>query len=272
MYVPGKLKEDRSLTPILPALFTTVVFLLALAAGGERLGWLALGVSFLLFAALAARSYGRTRNAAILLQTAYLGLAGVWLVTHARGPLGPLAARPHRLVGALLLVSLTGLLYVFFTRKLKWRGREILELAALPVRPNPDAFTSRPRPAGRADFTPGEILAFAEFLHRNHFAWAYRGPDRVVFSPVKAGKEFPFLYGWGVPDYRERTWVAFDFDGRVSAHVSREDYLDYREELSLDALCESLAGLFVDFLEQFKRGRARGILERFDAVSTSPVS
>jgi len=32
-------------------------------------------------------------------------------------------------------------------------------------------------------------------------------------------------------------WVAFDFDGNVSAHVSREDYLDYREELSLDALC-----------------------------------
>jgi hypothetical protein len=66
--------------------------------------------------------------------------------------------------------------------------------------------------------------------------------------------------------------VAFDFDGNVSAHVSRDDYADYREELSLDALCESLAQLFVGFLEQFKKGEARRIVERLDAVSLSPVS
>jgi len=58
----------------------------------------------------------------------------------------------------------------------------------------------------------------------------------------------------------------------VSAQVSRDDYLDYREELSLDALCESLAGLFVGFLEQSRKGEARRIVERLDDVSRSPVS
>ncbi len=272
MYVPGKLKEDRSITFLLPALVTLVLFFIALATGGPPLGWLVLGLLFAFFALLAARSYGRTRNSAILVQTAHLGLAAAWLLTSARRFGGVYDPRPHRLLGVCLIVSTVWLGYVFFTRKLKWRGREILELAALPVKPAPDAFTARPLPAGRADYARGEILSFAELLHRNHLAWAYREPDRVVLSPVKQGKAFPYLYGWSVPDYHERTWVAFDFDGNVSAHVSREDYLDFREELSLDALCESLAGLFVGFLEQFRKGEAPRIVERLDAVSASPVS
>jgi hypothetical protein len=178
----------------------------------------------------------------------------------------------YRFFGACLLVSAAWLTYLFFTRRLKWRGREILELAAIPVKPSAEAFTGRPRPAGRAEYTRGETLSFAELLHRNHLAWAYREADRVVLAPIKAGREFRYLYAWSVPDYRERTWVAFDFDGNVSAHVSHEDYLDYREELSLDALCESLAALFVGFLGQFRRGDARRVVERVDAVSLSPVS
>jgi hypothetical protein len=272
MYVPGKLKEDRSFTFLLPALVTLAVFFVALATGGLPLGRLVLGIAFAFFALLAARSYGRTRNAAILVQTAYLGLAAAWLLTIPGGLLGIEDPGPYRFFGTCLLVSAAWLTYLFFTRKLKWRGREILELAALPVEPSPDAFTNRPHPAGRADYTRGEILSFAELLHRNHLAWASREADRIVLVPIKAGGEFRYLYGWTIPDYRDRTWVAFDFDGHVSAHVSREDYLDYREELSLDALCESLAGLFVGFLEQFKKGEARRIVERLDAVSLSPVS
>jgi len=272
VYVPGKLKEDRSITLLLPALVTLALFFVALVAGGRPLGWLVLGLVFALCAVLAARSYGRTRNAAILVQTAYLGLGAAWFFTSPGSLLGLENPGLYRFLGACLLVSLAWLGYLFFARKLKWRGREILELAALPAKPTPDAFTSRPRPAGRAEYTRGEILSFAELLHRNHLAWAYREAGRVVLSPVKAGKEFPYLYGWSVPDYHDRTWVAFDFDGNVSAHVSRDDYLDYREELSLDALCESLAGLLVGFLEQFKKGEARRIVERLDAVSLSPVS
>ena len=272
MYIPGKLREDRSITFLLPALVTLAVFFVALATGGLPLGRLVVGLAFAFFAVLAARSYARTQNAAILVQTAYLGLCAAWLFAVPGGLLGVRDPGPHRLLGTLVLVSAAWLGYLFFTRRLKWRGREILELAALPVKPSPDAFTSRPRPAGRAEYTRSEILAFAELLHRNHLAWAYREGERVVLSPVKQGREFPYLYGWYVPDYHHRTWVAFDFDGNVSAHVSRDDYLDYREELSLDALCESLAAVFVGFLEQFKRGEARRIVERLDAVSMSPVS
>ena len=132
-------------------------------------------------------------------------------------------------------------------------------------------FTERPRPAGKADYTREELLAFAEFLHRTHIAWAYREGHRVVLVPVRR-LGYSYLYGWDVPEYRSQTWVAFDFDGNVTAQISREDYREYREELSLDDLCDSLARVFVEMLEQFKRGEGGQILDRLNSLGVSPVS
>ena len=139
------------------------------------------------------------------------------------------------------------------------------------VRPDPDGFTARPRPAGRATYAREELLAFAEFLHRAHIAWAYLEGHRVVLVPVRR-LGYSYLYGWSVPGYENQTWVAFDFDGNVTAQVSREDYLDYREELYLDELCESLGAVMVDLLERFKRGEGSLILDRLNALGASPVS
>jgi hypothetical protein len=176
-----------------------------------------------------------------------------------------------RLLALVAGASAAWLVWIFFTKRLKFRGREVLELAALPVKPDPDGFTERPRPSGQASYTREEVLAFAEFLHSTHIAWAYLEAHRVVLVPVRR-LGYRYLYGWDVPSYEDRTWVAFDFDGNVSAQISREDYLDYREELSLDALCESMGRLFIDLLEQFKRGEGGQILERLNALGMSPVS
>jgi hypothetical protein len=125
-------------------------------------------LAFALLAVVAARSYGRTRNAAILVQTAYLGLAAAWLLVAPGGFLGIEDPRLYRFLGACVLLSLAWLLYLFLGRRLKWRGREILELAARPVKPAPDAFTGRPRPAGRAQYTRGEILSVSREDYRDY--------------------------------------------------------------------------------------------------------
>ena len=54
--------------------------------------------------------------------------------------------------------------YNIFTRKVKWRKREILELAAFPVNENTNGFSERPKPVGKKDFKHNEILEFAHFL------------------------------------------------------------------------------------------------------------
>ncbi len=270
MYFMSRLKADRSIAFIVPALTTLALFFVAVAIGGIRLGLLFLGVAFLVFALLALRSYGRTRNPFIIVQTVYLASVGLYALTVPQ-PWGHGTTEMARLLALVAGASAAWLVWIFFTRKLKFRGREILELAALPVKPDPDGFTERPRPSGQADSTREELLVFAEFLHRTHIAWAYREANRVIFVPVRR-LGYRYLYGWDVPDYKNQTWVAFDFDGRVSAQISREDYLDYREELSLDELCESMGRLFIDLLEQFKRGEGGQILDRLNALGMNPVS
>ena len=64
----------------------------------------------------------------------------------------PLADDPRHLffsiVSAVFLVAFIGLL---FSRRLEWRYKEILQLAAKPVTGTADGFTSRPFPAGPCD-------------------------------------------------------------------------------------------------------------------------
>jgi len=270
MYFMSKLKADRSIAFIVPALSTLALFFVALAIGGIRLGLLFLGVAFLLFAFLAFRSYWRTRNPFIIVQTVYLASVGLYALTVPQ-PWGRGNTEMARLLALIGGASAAWLVWIFFTKRLKFRGREVLELAALPVKPDPDGFTERPRPSGKASYTREELLAFAEFLHRTHIAWAYLEANRVVLVPVRR-LGYAYLYGLSVPDYKDQTWVAFDFDGDVSAQISREDYLDYREELSLDALCDSMGRLFIDLLEQFKRGEGGQILDRLNSLGMSPVS
>jgi hypothetical protein len=270
MYFVRRLKTDRSITFIVPAIVTLALFLVALAVGGMRLGLLLLGLAFLAFAALALRSYWRTRNPFILVQVVYLASVGLYALTVPR-PWGEGRTEVSRALAVVVGMSAAWMTWIFFTKKLKFRGRELLELAALPVRPDPDGFTARPRPSGQASCTREELLAFATFLHRSHVVWACREADRVVFALVR-GLGYAYLYGWSIPGCEDRSWVAIDFEGRVSTRISREDYLDYREELSLDKLCESMGRLFIDMLEQLKRGEGRALLDRLNALGLSPVS
>jgi hypothetical protein len=94
---------------------------------------------------------------------------------------------------------------------------------------------------------------------------SYVEADRVVFMPIKMGAEFGPVYGWGY-DYRKRTWITFDFGGNISVRISEEDYLDYRDRLSFDQLCDSLGRLFMDFFESFRCGDGLRVIERMDAL------
>ena len=74
--------------------------------------------------------------------------------------------------------------------------------------------------------------------------------DRVILLPIKMGNEFRHLFGSNIK-YWDNTWVAFDYNGEVSAYISKRDYLDYKENLSCSQLCKSLGEVFIDFHENF---------------------
>jgi hypothetical protein len=53
---------------------------------------------------------------------------------------------------------------------------------------------------------------------------------------------------------REVSHVIIGFDGTVTVKVSDKDYGDYRERLSFDQLCASLADIFIRFIDYYKKG------------------
>jgi hypothetical protein len=163
------------------------------------------------------------------------------------------------------LFFLAWLIYLTATKKIKWRGREILELAAVPVDETGNGYTSRPLPAGKTEFTRRQVTEFAEFARQNLISVIYVGKEKVVFVPVMMGREFGFILGLK-SDYTDETWIAFDFDGDVSVNIAHRDYLNYKEALSFDQLCDSLGNLFVEFMDIYQRGEGVRIIDRMDAV------
>jgi hypothetical protein len=158
--------------------------------------------------------------------------------------------------------------YIFFlwaliTRRIKWRYREILELAARPIEGSDDGFTARPYPAGEASYTNEELAGFGRFLLRNVIAYPYIESDRAVF--VVPRNMLPRLLGLA-RGYNDATYVSFGFDGKVAVHIAKKDYKQYREELTFDELCRSFAGLFEEFLGLYREGRSDRIIRRLDEL------
>jgi hypothetical protein len=267
MYTLRKLKPDRSYGMILLP-FAALAGAVAIAAVfGAPAGLTFIGVIYTLYASYSFLTFGRTGNGGfvvVALFQLFAGLAGfTWAVT-----LGQRPNRPGLFFISLMLFFLAWTILLAVTKRIKWRGREVLELAAAPVEHTQNGYTGRPLPVGKTEFDERTIRGFAAFARRHLIAATYVGKDRVAFVPVRESREAPFLLGLK-PDYTRETWVCFDFAGNVSANISQRDYLDYREALSFDKLCHSLGDLFVEFVGMFARGEGVRIIDRLDAVGLS---
>jgi hypothetical protein len=267
MYTLRKLKPVRSYGWILLPFGAMALFLAAGAVFGISAAYVVGGAFYTLYAAYSLLTYLRTGKPGFIVVTLFQLSVGLVAFTWVAG----LGQRPNRL--ALFFIAWM----VFFaawsvllavTKRIKWRGREVLELAAAEVEQAQNGYTGRPLPVGKTDFTKEHILGFAEFARRHLIAATYIGRDRVAFVPVREGMEPPFILGLK-NDYVGETWVCFDFAGNVSANVSQRDYLDFREALSFDKLCQSLGDLFVEFVGLFQRGEGVRVIDRLDAVGLS---
>jgi len=172
------------------------------------------------------------------------------------------------MIAIILILFSIWVVYLVFTRKLKWRTREILELAALPVQETSAGYTQRPLPVGRISSSKSEILEFAKFIHKNLIAVPYVENGSVVISiNSKLARQIGLL-----TDYLDTTWVRFDKDGHVSVNISRTDYLKYKDELSFDQLCNSLGNLFIEFHDQFLAGDGIRVIDKINSLRLNPFT
>jgi len=270
MYSIRKLKPDRNFFGLLLPFAVLTIGALFGFLFGLQAAFYFMAVFFWAYALYSLLTFIRTSNPGFLVVTLYqltVGVMSFLMPARIGGPRDPAII----FLVFLILFFLVWLIILLFTKRIKWRGREILEMAADPVEDTGSGYTARPLPAGKTEFTQRQIIQFAQFAKRHLIAVPYIGKDKVVFVPVTEWREFFFIMGLK-SDYTDETWVAFDFNGDVSVNISHRDYLAYNEELSFDQLCGSLGNLFVEFMEMFQRGEGIRIIDRMNTIGISPFS
>ena len=272
MYLPRKLKQDNRITGLVPALICLLIGAVIWVLIGPEEALISVAAFYFLYAGFSFWIYLRTHNMSFLAASMWQLLFGVFLVTR---PDHPLIIVPDEkvsgMVVVLLLASTVWLLYYLLTKRAKWKGREVFELASMAIETLPDGFTERPRPAGSISYTRDELMGFSAFLSRNLVAMPYYEDNSVVFVPVKMGDEFSFLLNR--EKFRQnRSWIAFDIHGNVTVNISRKDYLDYKEELSFDQLCGNFGNLFIQFMEYYRKGEAERILYKLNELGLGLTS
>jgi hypothetical protein len=266
MFHTRKLKSDRLIGGWIVPLIMLALFGMGLLILGYRRGLYVLPILIGVYALYSLYVFLRTRNFEHLALCAFqifLGWMAFQLPSFAGT--GRVESRNSLIAAAIGFVCFSVLvLFLLATRRLKWRGSEVFELAAEPVEETGNGYTARLRPIGKVEFTRPELLAFARFYARNLIAVAYLSPRQAVLVPVRMGQEYTYLFRGGA--YPESTWISFDFDGDVAVHISQKDYLNYREPLAFDKLCESLGRLFIEFAEQHRNGEGVRIIDRMNAL------
>jgi hypothetical protein len=260
-----KLKPDNSMVGLLPAFVTLIVIAAASVIFGRRgMAWSAT-LMFAGFTGFTFAAQRRSGSLAYIASTVYLLTATLALASVPGSVLGQRDRTVYDFLRILTLPSIAALLYLMFTRRAKWRGRDILELAAAPVDDFGDGFTERPYPSGKADYSWDEILGFARFCGRHMISLPYIESERVCLVPLRMGREFGHL--WNVSrNISKDTRVCFDPDGNVTVNISKDDYYLYRDDLSFNQLCDSLAALYLEFLDLYRRDMTVRIIDRLNSA------
>jgi len=266
MHIARKLKPDRSLSILYPAFFTLALFCAVMVLGGLKPALFAIALCFLLYALYSFISSLKTGNVAYALAGLYQIFFGIACISMSKND-----SRLAKLFFACAIFLGLYLVYMAAQKKLKWRGREILELAAEPVTESNNGFTSRPLASIKTEYSKNTILDFARFLSKNLIALAYCEKDRVVFVPVMMGEEYRHVLGIH-PNDENSTWISLDYGGKVTVSIAQKDYLRYKENLTFNELCESLGRLFVEFLELYSKGEGARIIDRMDNLRMSVFS
>jgi len=263
-----KLKPDRNISGVVVPLSIFPIFGVAALAFGVPTGLVVLAVLLWILSLFYLYVFARTGNLAQLVVFADNAFFGFMVYIVAQ-QIGRLEFALAYFLGLLFFALVLG--YLALTRRLKWRGREVFELAAEAVEEEGDGYTARPRPVGKVNYSPQQMQDFARYMARHLIALPYRTSKNVTLVPIKMGEEFGRLLGLS-GDYRDATWVNFDVNGEVSVHIAQKDYLDYRQPLAFDQLCTSLGQVFIEFFELFNKGEGVRIIDRMDDLKIGILS
>lgn len=267
MYFARKLKREKFNKELLIPIIILPPFFIILKVLGFEMAYLFLTPVLFLGGLYSFFAYMRTNNNAFLFASIVMSLAvfmSILVIIYGRET-PKIAILP---VVIILLMLIPVLIYNVYSKKSKWRLREILELAAIPVNDIEKGFSERPYPVGQVEFTNIELDGFNYFVKRNLIAIPVHDQDKVAFV---INQDYSFILGFD-NSYTNKTFVLFEKDGRVVAHISKRDYLRYKDDFAYDQLCDSLGKLFLEFFDQYKKGESIRIIDRLNELNFNPIT
>ena len=167
MYFFRKLKPPAFNYETIVGIVFAVIFLFLLVFFSLYVVFGFMSLFFLVYTVLLFIVFIRTLNVGYLVLTITMLLDGLFSASVAYLGMGGDEMITRILAFSIIIPSIV-LVIMIFNRKMKWRSREMLELAALPVKETSNGFTNRPLPLGKADFTKDEIcpiLALSAYSH-----------------------------------------------------------------------------------------------------------
>lgn len=271
MFYERKTKKQNSFGFIIVPLFIIVIWLALSVTLGFEKSFYFMGGFFFIVSIWPFITFWRTRNAGFLAVGGFQFFAGLVCIS---APPAIADKSEAGLIPVFIIIMYGAMLVSFYNlvnRKLKWRGVEIFELAAMPIEDTGENYTARPRPAGQTQVSKTEMIRFVDFITRSLIAFPFKEENRIVFVLALPNREFPYLLGLN-KDYLEDTWVAINYDGNISVNITEKDYLLFKQDLNFDQLCESLGNVFIEFLELSKAGRESQIIDKMNALRLNPLA
>ncbi len=167
--------------------------------------------------------------------------------------------------GILFIPLLITVLIMEIQKKFTFKARNILELAAKPIRGTSNGFTQRPYPAGKHKFTKEDIIGFARYINKHLITLSFIDEDKVILE-ITANR-WKYLFSLKA-NLQKTTFVSFDFSGNISVHIAEKEYKKYKDELTFNELCASLGNVFKRFLGYYKSGSREKILDEIVSINS----
>jgi hypothetical protein len=271
MYTGSKLRPDFSVGGIGQPVVILIIFAIVWLFLGFTYALTVLAVIYGIYAFISLTYLRRTENLWFLAPFAFQSTIILFLLLAPEKGIFPIHRSSFAAIVFLAIILTVILIYIMLTKRLKWKGRNILEMAAQKVSDTTNGFTERPRPIAKIEFSMPEFNAYTLFMKSRLIFWPVVEGDRVVFVIVNMGDEYRLPLGFS-SDYSENTWIAVDKQGNVSVQISRKDYMQYKEALAFDQLTESLGELFIEYFDRFKQGEGERIVYELNSVRNNPFS
>ncbi len=234
------------------ALILTYIFALLeiLLVGKPIYSIIFFGTFFIIIGVL---QYFRYRMIVYLFLGILVGTSTWHSLIYALAPEGtPLSFFIHILVVALFII-------LFWYRlsaqeRLFSNARRLFKLASGLINETHGGFTRRPYSIGKVNISDMELKGFINFMEGKFVTKTFVN-DNVYHLGFSMGKS-PLV----VNDPLEISYVRIDSERNLSVNISSFDYKQYKEKLSFDQICHSMAEIFERFIDYYKQGKEDRIM------------